>query len=216
MIGQRLRRRYARFATSVVVRRPGLWWLLRAPVRRSFDAIAGQWDEIRSANPQHLAAFEAALEQVEPAPARALDLGTGTGAAAFTIARRFPEADVVGVDLAPAMIDEARRLVPPGLDGRVRFEVGDASGLAFPDGAFDLVALANMIPFFDDLARVVAPGGRVVISFSRGAETPIYVPTERLERELGTRGFDDFRRLAVGEATALLARKRGDPGYSVA
>ena len=71
-----------------------------------------------------------------------------------------------------------------------------------------------MIPFFGELDRVTAPGGRVVISYSRGAGTPIYVPPDRLERELGARGFEEFRRLQVGDATALLARKRPGAGYS--
>jgi len=211
-----LHRKFARLVTNAVVRRPMLWRAFRRPLRWSFDSVADRWDEIRSANPQHLAAFEAALDELDPAPARALDLGTGTGAGAFAVARRFPDARVVGVDLAPAMIEEARRKVPGDLAERVRFDVADASRLPFGDGEFDLVALANMIPFFDELARVVTPGGSVVVSHSRGAETPIYVPSDRLERELSVRGFTGFRQLRVGEATALLARKQEGPGYSEA
>jgi len=75
------------------------------------------------------------------------------------------------------------------------------------DGSFDLVVLANMIPFFDELARVVAPDGRVVFSFSAGPETPIWVPPERLRRELGVRGFSDFADFAAAGGTALLARR---------
>jgi hypothetical protein len=63
-----------------------------------------------------------------------------------------------------------------------------------------------MIPFFDELARVLAPGGHVVVSFSRGAETPIYVPHERLRRELARRGFTEFADFSAGPATALRAR----------
>ena len=57
----------------------------------------------------------------------------------------------------------------------MRFEAADAEQLPYPDGSFDLVSLANMIPFFEELARVTAPGGAVVFSFSAGPETPIYV-----------------------------------------
>ena len=154
----------------------------------------------------HLAAFERALEQVEP-PRRALDLGTGTGDGAFAIARRFPDAEVVGLDISEAMVAEAGRKTPPDFAGRVRFEIGDASALPFADAAFDLVALANMIPFFDELARVVAPDGFVVLSFSGGSETPIYVDPSRLRTELGRRGFAGFSDVAAGRATAFLARK---------
>ena len=105
------------------------------------------------------------------------------------------------------MVEEARRKTPVTLEDRVRFEVGDASKLPFEDGSFDLVAHANMIPFFDEVARLVAPGGSVVFSFSGGAQTPIYVPPERLRHELAARNFNDFVELAGGRGTSLLARK---------
>jgi SAM-dependent methyltransferase len=195
-----LGRRFARLATDAVVRRPGLWRLFRGALRRQFDRLGPQWDEIIQTD--HLAAFERALEQVEPPPRRVLDLGTGTGAAALAAGRRFPEAEVVGIDLADSMIAEARRKTD-----RVRFEVGDAAALPFEDGAFDLVTHANMIPFFDELARVVAPGGYVVFGFSGGSETPIYVDPGRLRGELEQRGFAHFAELEAGRGTAFLARK---------
>ena len=98
-------------------------------------------------------------------------------------------------------------MTPAELRDRVRYEVADAARLPFEDGAFDLVTLANMIPFFDELARVVAPGGTVVVAFSAGAGTPIYVSSERLRRELGRRGFGDFEELGAARGIALLARK---------
>jgi ubiquinone/menaquinone biosynthesis C-methylase UbiE len=203
---RRIGRRFARFVTDVVVRRPALWPLFRRLIRLQFDQIAPTWDVGR--NPNHLAAFERALEQVEP-PARALDLGTGTGEGAFAIARRFPQAEVVGVDLAEKMLAEARRKTPAELEPRVRFETADAERLPYSNESFELVTLANMIPFFDELARLTAPGGAVVFSFSAGAETPIYVPFERLRGELERRGFSDFADFAADGPTALLARKTG-------
>lgn len=201
-----LGRTFARVATNAVLLSPRLWRFYRPFIRKQFDAIAGSWDAMR--DPDHLEPYEAALAAVDPAPARALDLGTGTGQGAFAIARRFSRTEVVGVDLADAMVAEAKRKTPPELAERVRFENGDASALAFPDASFDLVAHANMIPFFDELARVVAPGGRVLVAFSRGADTPIYVPDERLRAELGARGFAEFADFAAGDGTALVARKR--------
>ena len=198
-------RRFARLATNAVLAKPQLWRLLRAPIRRQFQGLAGEWESFLGED--HLEPYEAALGAIPTAPRRALDVGTGTGAGAFAIARRFPAAEVVGVDLAPGMVEEARRKTPVTFEDRVSFAVGDASQLPFPDGSFELVAHANMIPFFDEAARLVAPGGHVLFSFSGGAQTPIYVPPERLRRELAARNFTDFVELAGGRGTSLLARK---------
>ena len=65
-----------------------------------------------------------------------------------------------------------------------------------------------MIPFFDELARVTASGGTLVLSFSRGDETPIYVPFERLRDELGRRWFAEFAEFSAEPATAFRAQRR--------
>ena len=201
-----LGRRYARFATDVSVRYPRLWRVVRPLLRLQFEQIAPRWDQGRSADA--LAALQASLERLERPPARVLDLGTGTGLAALAVAQRFPNAHVVGVDLADAMIERARAKLSDDQRERIRFEVADASRLPYDDGSFDLVTLQNMIPFFDELARVVAPGGVVVNAFSAGPATPIYVPPERLRNELSARGFSDFADVSAGRSTALLAWKR--------
>ena len=197
--------RFARMATDAVVRRPAVWRAFRGPLRRMFDGLAPTWET--RIGEHHLWALDLALEGLSP-PRRILDLGTGTGVVAIALAGRYPEAEVVGIDLSPGMIEEARRQLPPALAARVDFEVGDASALAYAEGDFELVALSNMIPFFDELARVTAPGGTLVLSFSRGAGTPIYVPPERLREELGRRGFTEFAEFSADPATALRARRR--------
>jgi SAM-dependent methyltransferase len=203
---QTLGRRFARLATNVVVRRPLLWRPFRRLMRLQFDRLAPRWDTMR--DPAHLSSFERALEGVDGSPRHVLDLGTGTGAAAFVVARRFPEAQVTGADLSEEMLAEARRKTPPELAERVRFEQADAARLPYGGASFELVTLANMIPFFDELARVLAPGGRALFSFSVGPETPIWVPPERLRSELARRGFSDFADFQAGAGTALLARKQ--------
>ena len=105
------------------------------------------------------------------------------------------------------MLARARANTPAELAGRVRFEQADAEQLPYPDGAFDLVTLANMIPFFDELARVIAPGGSALFAFSVGDQTPIYVAPQRLRSELSARGFTDFGEFAAGNGTALVARR---------
>jgi ubiquinone/menaquinone biosynthesis C-methylase UbiE len=175
--------------------------VFRPVIRRQFDRLAPVWAQMRG--PDSAAPFEAALDRVGGPVRRALDVGTGTGAGALEIAKRFQGAEVVGLDVSPAMLEEARRIAPG-----VEFVEGDASSLPFGDGEFDLVAHANMIPFLDETARVLRPGGWTVHAFSAGPQTPIYVAPDRLRRELERRGFTDFAEITAGRGSAVLARRR--------
>jgi ubiquinone/menaquinone biosynthesis C-methylase UbiE len=149
-----------------------------------------------------LAPYQAALAKIEDHPVeRALDVGTGTGAGARAIKQLSPNAEVVGVDLASGMLAEARRLVP-----EATFVEGDAARLPFDDASFDLVAHQNMIPFVDEVARVLRPGGWTLFAFTGGAETPIWVEPNRLRTELERRGFTDFAEIAAGRGIAVVAR----------
>jgi SAM-dependent methyltransferase len=189
-----------RLATDAVVRWPALWPVFRPVIRRQFDRLAPVWAQMRG--PDSGAPFEAALDRVEGPVRRALDVGTGTGAGTLEIAKRFQGAEIVGLDVAPAMLEEARRLAPG-----VEFVEGDATALPFGDGEFDLVTHANMIPFLDETARVLRPGGWTVHAFSAGPQTPIYVAPDRLRRELERRGFMDFAEITAGRGNAVLARR---------
>jgi ubiquinone/menaquinone biosynthesis C-methylase UbiE len=174
--------------------------LFRPLLRRQFDRLAPVWDTMVIEDT--LAPYNAALERVNGPVERALDVGTGTGAGARAIRRRFPAAEVVGADVSAAMLDEARKLAP-----EISFVKADAAGLPFDDESFDLVAHANMIPFLDEVARVVRPGGWTLFAFSSGPQTPIWVEPSLLREELARRGFADFAEIAAGRGTAMLARR---------
>ena len=199
-------RRFARLATRSVVADARLWRVFRRPLQAQFDRLAPSWDAERG--PDFLAPLAAAVDRLEGSPRRILDVGTGTGLGARLLARRFPQSEIVGVDLSPGMIAEARRLLPREFDGRVEFAVGDASALPFPDGRFDLVVLLNMIPFFDEIARVTVNVGTVIAAYSYGPDTPIYVPPETFRARLAPFGFGAFEDLRAGPGTALIARRR--------
>ena len=195
--------RFVRFVTDVVVRVPFAWRLFRGAMTRSFDKLAPTWEGRIS--DERLAPLKVALGALAEPPATVLDLGTGTGRVARIVAEAWPQAKVVGADLSPGMIDEARRL-----GGAVHYDVADANALPYDDGAFELVTLSNMIPFFDELARVTAQGGAVVFSFSAGPQTPIYVPPEVLKAQLAARGFSEFAEFAAGNGTSLVAQKASE------
>jgi SAM-dependent methyltransferase len=196
-----LGQRFARLITDAAVRWPRLWPVFRRAMEKQFDSIAPCWDTMRS--PESFAPFRAALAAVHTAPDDVLDVGTGTAEGVLAVAERFPDARVVGVDLSERMLERAREKAP-----NARFQRADASALPFPAASFDLVTHANMIPFFDEVARVLRRGGHALFAFSVGAETPIYVPGDRLRAELTRRGFADFAEFAAGNGTALLARKQ--------
>jgi hypothetical protein len=54
---------------------------------------------------------------------------------------------------------------------------------------------------------VTAPAGHVVVAFSRGAETPIWVPLERVQAELERRGFSHVANFSAGAGVSLLAQR---------
>lgn len=166
--------------TALVARMPASWPLIRGPMRRFFDRAAPGWDEMLKRGPGvRLAALEAALDLVGEPPQRVLDLGTGTGSAAHAVAARWPGARVTGVDISGEMIARARRKPVPD---RVEFRVADAAALPFDDGEFDLVTQNNVPVFFAEAARVLAPGGRVVVASSLGKATPFHTPRALLRR----------------------------------
>ena len=106
------------------------------------------------------------VRRLEPGPGvRWLDLGTGTGEVALRAAHMG--AEVTGLDFAPAMLERARATaVAEGLE--IRWDLGDAQSLPYPDRAFDVVSSCFGIIFAPDheavareLARTTRPGGKL-------------------------------------------------------
>ena len=138
-------------------------------VQAMFDRIAGFYDRMNSvmtAGLHHRWRERAAdLAAVGPGD-RALDVATGTGDLAIELARRVgPGGTVVGSDFSEGMLDLARRK-----DQGVWWEWANAMELPYADGEFAAATVGFGARNFSDLdrgvsemARVVAPGGRVVI-----------------------------------------------------
>jgi len=186
--------------SKLVARAPWLWPLIRRPVTRFFDSAAAGWDERTGAgSPDHLAPLAAGVLRVEPEPERILDIGCGTGAGTLFLAREYPRARIRGVDLSEAMIARATAKIGLDPEARVAFRVGDASKLPYPDASFDLVAQVNMPVFFAEVARVLRPGGTVLITASLGDETPFTTPGQTLEGRFTRHGI---KALDSGEAAA--------------
>jgi ubiquinone/menaquinone biosynthesis C-methylase UbiE len=102
------------------------------------------------------------------APQRVLDVGCGTGYLLRLVARQWPEAsELAGIDAAQAMIDVAVRAAN---DQRLRWSVGTAERLPYPDSSFDLVVSTTSFDHWSDqhaglreCARILVPGGSLVL-----------------------------------------------------
>lgn len=125
------------------------------------------------------------VDHVLPAaPARALDVATGTAGVALQLADRTP-AQVVGVDLTEAMLRRGRENVARARAGRrVQLVGGRAEQLPFADAAFDALTFTYLLRYVDDqaatlieLARVLRPGAPI-------ASLEFHVPPTRLWRAL--------------------------------
>jgi demethylmenaquinone methyltransferase/2-methoxy-6-polyprenyl-1,4-benzoquinol methylase len=171
-------------------------------VQAMFDRIAGVYDLMNSVMTAGLhhrwrarAADMAALLPGESA----LDVATGTGDLALELASRVgPEGEVVGSDFSERMLELARAKAPA-----LRFEHGNALALPYDDDSFDAATVGFGARNFSDLpqglremARVVRPGGRVVILEITTPERP---------------PLSWFFRLWFDRVVPLMGRFAGDP-----
>jgi malonyl-CoA O-methyltransferase len=141
----------------------------RRAVARAFDRASAGYDAAAALQEGVRNELLARLAELPVQPRAVLDLGAGTGHASRALKRRYPQALVAAVDIAPGMLERARE------QSRWlrRFERirADAYALPFRDAAFDLVFSSLMLQWCDDLdavfaeiARVIAPGGLLLFS----------------------------------------------------
>jgi demethylmenaquinone methyltransferase/2-methoxy-6-polyprenyl-1,4-benzoquinol methylase len=171
-------------------------------VRAMFDRIARVYDlmnSVMTAGLHHQWRRRAAdLADVGPGD-RVLDVATGTGDLAIELSTRVaPGGQVVGTDFSEEMLALARRKAPG-----MRFEWGNALELPYADGEFAAATVGFGARNFSDLgqglsemARVVKPGGRVVIL---EITTPQKPP------------LSTFFRLWFDRVVPLIGKVAGDP-----
>jgi demethylmenaquinone methyltransferase / 2-methoxy-6-polyprenyl-1,4-benzoquinol methylase len=178
-------------------------------VRAMFDRVAGGYDLMNTAMTAglHHQWRRRAVDLAGVGPGdRVLDVASGTGDLALELARRVsPGGEVVGSDFSEGMLARARTKAQKALpaDVELRFEWGDALELPYAEDQFDAATVGFGARNFSDLARglaemarVVRPGGRVmVLEFTTPKRPPLSL----------------FYRLWFDRIVPMLGHLTGDP-----
>ncbi len=139
------------------------------------------------------------LERIKGlSPLRVLDIGCGTGYMTRQMAAMFPRAEVIGIDIAPGMIEEAKKRARE----RPRFISGDGERLAFPDHCFDLI-VSNATFQWMAAERALAEAGRTL---KRGGRVELNTFGPETLKELKAAGFTTNELNSVEELRDIAAR----------
>jgi SAM-dependent methyltransferase len=184
-----------------------------AGVEEAYSKRAGEYVAVLgSMEAMHPADRKLIAEWVLPLVGPVVDAGCGPGHWTRYLAEHGAAAE--GIDLVPSFIDQAKRRFP-----NVPFRVGTFPNLDFPEGYaagilawYSLIHLepVNVPPVLQELRRVLAPGGSLLLGFFEGSEvqrfphaiTPAYSwPIQEVARMLTVAGFE-----------TISYEKRTDPG----
>jgi ubiquinone/menaquinone biosynthesis C-methylase UbiE len=139
-------------------------------------------------------------------PERVLEVACGDGDGALFLAREFPLARVRGIDADEEMVAAAGRRIGLDPEGRVAFKRGGPRKIPYPDDNFDLVAVLDARPAPGEVARVLHPGGHLVLAATRGEPTGSGVTQWLLVRGLRARGFELTKEERAGDGGFAVLR----------
>lgn len=154
-------------------------------VRDMFNRIAGQYDFLnhflslgidiywRKVLVNHLKKHN---------PYQILDIATGTGDLAIAIAKKLPQASIIGADISENMLNVGKKKIKDkNLESQISMELGDSEYLKYNDGFFDAVTVAYGVRNYEDLDkglkemfRVTKKNGYVyILEFSKPTAFPV-------------------------------------------
>jgi demethylmenaquinone methyltransferase / 2-methoxy-6-polyprenyl-1,4-benzoquinol methylase len=146
----------------------------KSQVSTMFNRIAPYYDflnRLLSLGIDHSWRRKAIRELAKSKPQYILDVATGTADVAIAMARTLHPAQIIGIDIAPEMLQIGRQKIEKqGLNSQIELQEGDSEALPFPTDSFDAVTAAFGVRNFENLEkglqemyRVLKPAGKMVI-----------------------------------------------------
>jgi demethylmenaquinone methyltransferase/2-methoxy-6-polyprenyl-1,4-benzoquinol methylase len=156
-----------------------------SPIAAMFDRISPKYDALNhllSLNIDKIWRRKAAKTIAKSQPKTILDLATGTADLAIALAKRNPQAHIIGMDISEKMLEIGKeKVTKQKLDGQIELRLGNAAALPYEDDRFDAVTVAFGVRNFEDLDkgiseihRVLKPNGQaVILEFSMPERFPV-------------------------------------------
>ena len=142
-------------------------------------------------------------------PERILQVECGEGEGALFLAREFPSARVRGIDRSAEAIHRAGSRVGLDPEGRIAFKQGSPRSLPFPADHFDLLAALDARPRATEAARVLRPGGFLVLAAGDREDALGGIGGALYRRRLSRLGFESIWAQPAGDGSFSVARLRG-------
>lgn len=142
-------------------------------------------------------------------PESVLQVECGEGDGALFLAREFPAARVRGVDVSAEAVRRATARIGLDPEGRIAFKVGGPRALPFPEDHFDLVAVLDGRLAVAETARVLRPGGYLVIAYSDRLHAPSRLGSRLGRWRFGRAGFVPVEADDAGDGSFSVARLQG-------
>lgn len=208
----RARRLRTRLMMRSALRDGWLFRWMKGSVRQRFNDRAGEWDDmVNDHEYKWFDPLDAALDQLPAdwSPARIADIGGGTGRAGYHLARRYPGTAVTVLDLVPNMLAFGRNRRTTESLPDVSFVAGDSAAIPLITDSLDLACILNAPLIPSEMARILRPGGVLVLAFTYGHHTPMYLDEATSRNALQRAGFVDIESGARGEGSWVMGRLPG-------
>lgn len=156
-----------------------------SPIAAMFDRISPSYDRLNhllSYNIDKVWRRKTAKIVACYSPKTILDLATGTADLAIALAKRNPQAHIIGTDISEKMLEIGQaKIAKEKLENQIELRLGDATALPFEDNSFDTVTVAfgvrnfeNMKQGLSEIHRVLKPNGQAfILEFSMPEKFPI-------------------------------------------